>query len=238
MTNIDSKSIKEHKEEMLRENILNTAEKLFNEKGLDKVSMKEIADEVLLSRATLYNYYGSKDSLQYAIIADRMKKGNDQFPQLLNLPMDTFTKLIQFLENSFDMALKNPVWNEIFRKFMDYDNSLPEHLEITYLKRFDENVKKFSNIDDLKQEEIYQLRMLEEIFRYEQFLFEIISRGQVDSSITTNHRPEVLAYFIIFLLNGLSEQLRIHVMPIEKFSIDRQVIKNLFIKAVESIIKN
>ena len=200
--------------------------------------MKYISFVLLLSRATLYNYYGSKDSLQYAIIADRMKKGNDQFPALLNLPMNTLTKLLQFLENSFEMALKNPAWNEVFRKFMDYDNSLPEHLEITFQKRFDETKKKYSNIDDLKQEEIYQLQMLEEIFRYEQFLFELISRGQDDGSITTNKRPEVLAYFIIFLLNGFSEQLRIHVMPIEKYSIDKQEIKNLFIKAVESTIKN
>ena len=53
MANKESKTIKEQKEEMVRQNILNAAEKLFNERGTEKVSMKDIADEVLFSRATL-----------------------------------------------------------------------------------------------------------------------------------------------------------------------------------------
>lgn len=48
--------------------ILTTAEKLFTEKGIDNVSLSDIAKECGVMRATVYHYYDSKDKILWEIL--------------------------------------------------------------------------------------------------------------------------------------------------------------------------
>jgi AcrR family transcriptional regulator len=54
--------------------ILNAAEEVFTQKGLDLARMDDIADETGLSKGTLYLYFKSKDDLIIAIL-DRIFQG-------------------------------------------------------------------------------------------------------------------------------------------------------------------
>ncbi len=49
--------------------ILETAARLFCEKGFDKASMEDIADAVGLTKAGLYHHIGSKEELLYEIMS-------------------------------------------------------------------------------------------------------------------------------------------------------------------------
>jgi len=51
-----------------REDILNAAEKLFFSRGYDNVLMDEIANEVDLTKATLYLYFNDKESLFFFLV--------------------------------------------------------------------------------------------------------------------------------------------------------------------------
>jgi AcrR family transcriptional regulator len=62
------KEIKEQEKERRRSYILDTAEKLFFSKGYDNVSMDDIANEVELSKATLYLYFKDKESLYFGVV--------------------------------------------------------------------------------------------------------------------------------------------------------------------------
>lgn len=53
-----------------RRNILESALKLFYEKGYDAIGVQEIADAAGVSKPTLYHYYGSKYGLLEAVAAD------------------------------------------------------------------------------------------------------------------------------------------------------------------------
>ncbi len=59
---------REREKKQRQHDIINAAEKLFFSKGYDKVSMKDIAIEVELSKATLYLYFQNKKSLFFAIV--------------------------------------------------------------------------------------------------------------------------------------------------------------------------
>jgi TetR/AcrR family transcriptional regulator len=59
---------KEREKEQRRRDIINGAEKLFFSRGYDNVSMNDIANEVELSKATLYLYFRDKESLFFAIV--------------------------------------------------------------------------------------------------------------------------------------------------------------------------
>ena len=51
-----------------KDQILNAAEEVFNQKGLDNARMDDIAEETGLSKGTLYLYFKSKDDLIAAIL--------------------------------------------------------------------------------------------------------------------------------------------------------------------------
>lgn len=65
MSHIDRK---EREKEQRSIDIINAAEKLFFSRGYDNVSMNDIANEVELSKATLYLYFKDKESLFFAIV--------------------------------------------------------------------------------------------------------------------------------------------------------------------------
>ena len=52
-----------------RAQILETAARIFCEKGFDKASMEDVADAVGLTKAGLYHHIGSKDELLFAIMS-------------------------------------------------------------------------------------------------------------------------------------------------------------------------
>ena len=59
---------KEREKEQRREEIINAAEKVFFEKGLQIATMDEIADRAELGKSTLYLYYKSKEDLYLAVL--------------------------------------------------------------------------------------------------------------------------------------------------------------------------
>ncbi len=59
---------KEREKEARREEILNAAQKIFFEKGLQDATMEEIAEVAELSKGTLYLYYSSKEDLYFSVM--------------------------------------------------------------------------------------------------------------------------------------------------------------------------
>ena len=92
---------KEREKEEMQKLILDTATKLFLEKGVDKTSMRNIADAIEYSPGTIYLYFKDKSELFDAMHA----KGFDLFFQYLSKvmvvenPMDRLEQLgIQYLK--------------------------------------------------------------------------------------------------------------------------------------------
>jgi len=59
--------IREKKKELTRITIMEKGFELFTERGIESVTMQEIADASLVGRATLFNYFNSKIDLVIAI---------------------------------------------------------------------------------------------------------------------------------------------------------------------------
>ena len=89
-----------------KELIISSAEKLFFEKGFDKVSMRDISEEAKLSKGAIYHHYKSKDEiikeiinkyveLQRSILVDLIHKTDDYKGR---------EKIIYLLDNIVDMV--------------------------------------------------------------------------------------------------------------------------------------
>lgn len=107
----------ERKKEETHKRIIAAAVGLFNQYGLDAVTMEQIAEKVDIAKGTLYNYFGSKEELINAFIQHTFQDRNpDRIDQLRLLP-DTRTRLSKVF-----MVLIEGVkaQKEIFETFMVY----------------------------------------------------------------------------------------------------------------------
>ncbi len=82
---------KEQEREIRRQDILNTAARMFAQKDFHSVTVDEIAMEVGLSKGTIYLYFENKENLFYSILMDRTQK-------LLDLLGTSLEPEISFLE--------------------------------------------------------------------------------------------------------------------------------------------
>ena len=121
-----------------RELIIGAAEKLFFEKGFDKVSMRDISEEAKLSKGAIYHHYKSKDEiikeiinkyveLQRSMLVDLIKKtdgytGKDKIVYLLDNIVDTAESRFKKLEVDEYQCIKSPDMVYMYLKNnMNYD---------------------------------------------------------------------------------------------------------------------
>jgi AcrR family transcriptional regulator len=78
-TNIPGLSLLEaypaHRERQ-RKRILDAAEKLFVERGIDRVTMAELTAASGLQPSTMYQYFSKKDDIVWAIVGNIMAMGS------------------------------------------------------------------------------------------------------------------------------------------------------------------
>lgn len=121
-----------------KELIISSAEKLFLEKGFDKVSMRDISEEAKLSKGAIYHHYKSKDEiikeiinkyveLQRSMLVDLIKKtdgytGKDKIVYLLDNIVDTVESRSKKLEVDEYQCIKSPDMVYMYLKNnMNYD---------------------------------------------------------------------------------------------------------------------
>ncbi|WP_346856096.1 TetR/AcrR family transcriptional regulator [uncultured Draconibacterium sp.] len=88
--------------------ILETAERLFLEKGFAMTSTTEIAKEVGCNQAMVHYYYRTKEKLFEAIFEKKIKKFMSPFLQDFNADIPFEDRLKQLIEGHFDIINENP----------------------------------------------------------------------------------------------------------------------------------
>ena len=98
---------KEREREEMRKLILDGAQKLFLANGFEKVSIRNIADEIEYSPATIYLYYKDKNELLFALHQRGFAQMVQEFQPLLLLN-DPFEKLVEMGRSYIRFAVENP----------------------------------------------------------------------------------------------------------------------------------
>ena len=89
-----------------KELIISSAEKLFFEKGFDKVSMRDISEEAKLSKGAIYHHYKSKDEIIKEIINKYVELQRSILVDLIH-KTDGYKgreKIIYLMDNIVDMV--------------------------------------------------------------------------------------------------------------------------------------
>jgi len=106
------KERKERDKAEMREMILQSAHKLFIDRGFEEVSIRNIAEAIEYSPATIYLYFKDKNEIFYALHNEAFKRFNAVMAELANIP-DPFDRLIGMGEKYIHFAVEHPKYYEI-----------------------------------------------------------------------------------------------------------------------------
>lgn len=116
--------------EKLRTSILDAARMLFVERGIEAVSMREIAKQIGYSATTLYNHFADKEALLQAVCDEDFLKLAIGMRDIMQLP--DLVERIQALATGYAMfALQHPS----HYRLMFMTPRVPCNLDITTIQR-------------------------------------------------------------------------------------------------------
>ncbi len=142
------------KSETRKEEIINTAAKLFKEKGYSAVTMRDLATAMGIKAASLYNHINSKQDLLKAIIISLAEAFTQGMNTIKTSPSNTIEKLNQIVElhvqitvkNTYGMASLNNDWMHLEEQ-LDYYLELRKKYEKDFLEIIKSGIKSGEIID-------------------------------------------------------------------------------------------
>lgn len=108
---------REREKKQRQHDIINAAEKLFFSRGFDDVSMKDIASEVELSKATLYLYFQNKESLFFAIVLRGTRILNNMIRKAVENQKKGIEKVTAFRNAYYEFTTQYPDYINIYNYF-------------------------------------------------------------------------------------------------------------------------
>jgi len=88
--------------------IINVAAKLFKAKGYSAVTMRDIAQDMNIRAASLYNHITSKQEILVLIIIEIAKEFTQVMGEIVQSNVPTIDKLKRIIQLHIDITLRNP----------------------------------------------------------------------------------------------------------------------------------
>lgn len=98
----------EIKKDNTEEKILNAAQTVFTQKGMDGARMQEIADKAGINKALLHYYFRTKEKLFDAIFKKVFSQIMPNLMGMVDSDLPFENKLGIFIENYIDLLMRNP----------------------------------------------------------------------------------------------------------------------------------
>jgi len=162
-----------------RDVILETANRLFTNRGFSATSLEDIAEAVGIKRESLYYYYPGRYDLLYDIIE----------PQIANV-MDNFEQIVAG-ETEAGKAIRRGIMNHL-----QHFNSNYLHMAMAIRKnRRDEVQQKFTRLRNMFK-------------AYENIWIKLITEACARGEIIPRMPPKMMVYSILGLCNSLASWYR------------------------------
>lgn len=195
-----------NKEDMVREEILNSAQKLFQQYGLRKTTMEDIAKRSGKGKSTLYYYYPSKEEIFDEVIRREAQEVFQETQKAIESASTAEEKLEAYFFTSLKMVqVKVNLYNIVRNEFVDDNASRVRTL-----------IKKI-NLEDIKTVK----SILESGVENKEFTSEI-SEG-----------ADLLAYMIVTATRSILIDLALD-SPVPEWEVRSHVMVNLFIKGFKA----
>jgi len=123
-----------------KEQILETASKLFSQRGYMATSMRDIADKMGIEAASLYNHISSKEEILQDICFDQAQLFLRAIAEVNDIYFDAEKKLRMAIQNHVEILTANLMQSKVFLQEWKYlgDENKAEFIKLrdTYEKEF------------------------------------------------------------------------------------------------------
>lgn len=111
-----------------RAEIIDAAARVFQERGYEAGTLKDVAEAVGVTAGNIYYYIKNKEELLYEIILRSIKIALSSIQQVINLDCDSGKRLQIIMENHVDMLIKEKYAFSVF--FEQKEKLPPEYYRI------------------------------------------------------------------------------------------------------------
>ncbi|MBD3185871.1 TetR family transcriptional regulator [Candidatus Bathyarchaeota archaeon] len=198
---------RQKKHERTRRIMIDAAESEIMEKGFDNVTMDSISARALLSKATLYNYFDSKDMLFMAIRVRAYKQLTKEFQDVLDLELPPIENVKRLGRAFYQFGNKFPLYWQSMRQFRE--GGLP--LSSTGAETIhgvgpigENNVDEMAGGTERVPREIHEYR--EAVSDFLQVWVTAVARAITEGSIATDLSPRLVAIILAALTSGAIDQ--------------------------------
>ncbi|MCE0765551.1 TetR/AcrR family transcriptional regulator [Pseudonocardia kujensis] len=128
---------------VMQEELIRTATRLFQAKGIRAVTLQEIADEVGLTKAALYHYFSNRDDLLRHVFGDWLKRDIEKLDAVTSAPGTTRERLRLYVRHHIECITGNI---ELYGLSFSAESELPDEVRAEF--------RKFKRESDLVVQEI------------------------------------------------------------------------------------
>jgi AcrR family transcriptional regulator len=168
--------------ERQQQRILDAAEKLFDEHGIDRVTMADITSASGLRASTIYQYFSNKDEIVWALLSDLFAENTQRAKQRLEGATTGLAKIAALLEFMADELSHRPA-------------------KVRFMAQFDALYAR-----DWPAERLLTLeaQINPQGFRY---FSELVREGIVDGSLRSDLDPDLTMHAVINAVVGAQRRL-------------------------------
>ena len=135
------------KNKTLRQQILDAARSLFVDRGIEAVSMREIAKKINYSATTLYHHFADKDALLQAVCDEDFLALAHGMAEIMKIP-DLITRILALSNSYAQFALQHPS----HYRLMFMTPRAPCNVEITQIKQGNTEQDAYAQLNLVVQE--------------------------------------------------------------------------------------
>ena len=99
--------------ELRRQEIIESARALFEEKGIRRTSMSEIAKKIGVAKGLIYYYFASKEQLVREVIEELVKDIDEKLDEIIQGKGNFFARLRAVLDYYFNSIAEHPTLQEM-----------------------------------------------------------------------------------------------------------------------------
>jgi len=174
-------SYQAHRERQ-RRRILDAAWKLFDECGVDRVTMAEITSASGVQPSTMYQYFSNKDDIVWAILGELIQERSGRTKQVLEDAPSALARITALLESMADELSNNQV-------------------KVRFMAQFDAMYARNWSVERLLtlESQIYPQPF--------QWFTELIREGIADGSLRSDLDPDLTMHSVINAVIGAQRRL-------------------------------
>jgi TetR/AcrR family fatty acid metabolism transcriptional regulator len=123
---------RERKKQAIRSRIIEAAIGLFSARGVDAVTVEEIAETADVGKGTVYNYFQAKEDIIVAFVVDLEQKVQEQLAEFVSSKRRLDTILADFVLHQFRLKEAHYRFVRVFlaEMFLRTEDFLPYMIEI------------------------------------------------------------------------------------------------------------